>query len=181
MPGNPIPTLETNRLLLRPFTAADAPVVRKLAGEEEVARNTLAMPFPYLEGMAESWISTHLTDFNDGKSVIWAITLKDTGEVAGAIGLSLQLHFLLADMGYWIGKQYWNKGYCTEAVRKVLDFGIRQMNLHKISASHFGNNPASGRVMQKAGMTYEATLRSHMFHWNEYKDLVYYGFFREIV
>ena len=179
MSENPIPTLETTRLLLRPFVENDAPIVQKLAGEEDVARNTLAMPFPYLEGMAEAWIGTHINDFNDGKSAIWAITLKDSCQLIGAIGLSLQLQYLLAEMGYWIGKEHWNQGYCTEAVKKVLDFGLKRMNLHKVTASHFGNNPASGHVMEKAGMHYEGTLRSHMMHWNEYKDLVYYGIFRE--
>jgi ribosomal-protein-alanine N-acetyltransferase len=177
--GNPIPLLETTRLMLRPFAADDAPMVQKLAGEEEVARNTLAMPFPYLEGMAEAWIGTHINDFIEGKSAIWAIVLKDSQQLIGAIGLSLQLQFLLAEMGYWIGKEFWNKGYCTEAVTSVLGYGLNQMKLHKVTASHFGNNPASGRVMEKAGMTYEGTLRSHMMHWNEYKDLVYYGIFRE--
>lgn len=179
MAANPIPVLETERLILRPFVGGDAPLVQKLAGEEEIARNTLAMPFPYLEGMAEAWIGTHINDYNEGKSVIWAITLKETEQLIGAIGLSLQLQYLLAEMGYWIGKEFWNKGYCTEAVETVLDFSLKQTKLHKISASHFGNNPASGRVMEKAGMKYEGTLRSHMMHWNEYKDLVYYGHIRD--
>ncbi|MFH1121337.1 MAG: GNAT family N-acetyltransferase [Bacteroidota bacterium] len=175
----PIPVIETARLLLRQFNTEDASRVKKLAGEEDVARNTLAMPFPYLDGMAEAWIGTHVNDFHEGKSVIWAITLNDSTLLIGAIGLSLQLPYMLAEMGYWIGREYWNQGYCTEAVRAALDYGLNQLKLHKVTASHFGNNPASGRVMQKAGMTYEGTLRSHMLHWNEYKDLVYYGIIRE--
>lgn len=170
-----IPRIETQRLILRPFLPEDAEVVQILAGHEEIARNTLAMPFPYLDGMAEAWIATHAHDYIDGKSVIWAITLKDTDLLIGAIGLSLQIQFLLAELGYWVGLEYWNQGYCTEAVKAVIDYGLNTMNLHKITASHFGNNPSSGKVMQKAGMEYEGTLKSHMLHWNEYKDLIFYG------
>jgi RimJ/RimL family protein N-acetyltransferase len=175
--GN-IPVLRAEKLILRPFSIDDGPEVQRMAGDDEIARNTLAMPHPYLDGMAENWISTHLADFRDGKSAIWAITLADTGQLAGAIGLMLQTHLSNAEAGYWIGKQFWNKGYCTEALRTVIDFGLNDLKLHKIYASHFGDNPQSGRVMQKAGMVYEATLKSHMFHWNKHKDLVFYGIWR---
>lgn len=179
MHNDDIPLLNTIQLLLRPFGQADAPEVQRLAGDVEVARNTLAMPFPYLDGMAESWISHHAEDYKVGKSAIWAITLKDKQQLIGAIGLSLQLQYSHAEIGYWIGKDFWNQGYCTEALKEVILFGFDQLKLHKIYASHFCNNPQSGRVMQKAGMRYEGTLKSHLFHWNEYKDLVQYGIWRE--
>jgi len=174
-----IPVLSTERLILRPFKPADAAEVQRLAGDEDIARNVLAMPYPYLDGMAESWIETQAQDFKDGKSAIFAITLKNNGRLAGAIGLSLQAPYQLAEMGYWVGKEFWGNGYCTEAVRAIIRFGFSQPGLHKISASHFSNNPASGRVMQKAGMKYEAKLLSHMLHWGEYKDLVFYGIWKE--
>lgn len=175
MSANSIPVIETSRLILRPFNLSDADRVQQLAGQEEIARNTLAMPFPYLPGMADAWISTHESDFQDGKSAIFAITRKDDMLMTGAVGLSLQLHYRLAEIGYWIGKEFWNRGYCTEAVTAIIDFGFGNLHLHKIHATHFAGNPASGRVMKKAGMFYEGTLRSHMFHWNEYKDLMQYG------
>lgn len=177
-PGK-IPNLETARLRLRPFFSGDAPNVQLLAGEMDIARNTLAMPFPYSDGMAEAWIGNHSNDFDEGKSSIWAITLKESDQLIGAIGLSLQLQFSNAEIGYWIGKEYWNNGYCTEALKEVINFGFDYFKLHKMYASYFGNNPASGQVMRKAGMIYEGTLKSHMFHWNEFKDLVQYGVWRE--
>ncbi len=179
MVSDEIPIIETDRLRLRPFTIADAPEVQRLASNLEIARNTLAMPFPYLDGMAESWIETQATDFLDGKSAIFAICLKESQQLIGAIGLSLQLQYSVAEIGYWVGKEFWNQGYCTEALKTIIDFGFNQFKLHKLHASHFGNNPSSGRVMLKAGMTYEGTLRSHMLHWNEYKDLVQFGIWRE--
>ncbi|MHC1778552.1 MAG: GNAT family N-acetyltransferase [Lentimicrobium sp.] len=174
-----LPHLISVRLKLRPFNLADAPEVQRLAGDVDVARNTLAMPFPYADGMAEAWIANHTDDFIEGKSAIWAITLKETDQLIGAIGLNLQLQFSNAEIGYWIGKEYWNNGYCTEALKEVINFGFDYFKLQKMYASYFGNNPASGKVMQKAGMIYEGTLKSHMFHWNEFKDLVQYGVWRE--
>lgn len=170
-----IPIIDTERLRLRPFVIKDSPEVQRLAGDIEVARNTLAMPFPYLDGMAEAWIGNHAEEFREGKSAIWAITLKDNQQLIGAIGLSLQLQFSNAEIGYWIGKTYWNQGYCTEALKMVINFGFKKYRLHKIYAGHFGNNPSSGKVMQKAGMICEGTLKSHMLHWDEYKDLIQYG------
>jgi len=169
------PCLKTERLILRPFEPDDATDVQQLAGNEEVARNTLAMPFPYLDGMAEAWINNQQKEFEEGRAIVFAITLRPSNKLIGAIGLSLQLQYSLAEMGYWIGVPYWNYGYCTEAVKAVINYGFENLKLHKITASHFENNPASGRVMEKAGMFYEGRLISHLFHWNEYKNLIYYG------
>lgn len=169
------PKIETERLILRAFTIADSSEVQRMAGKVEVASNTLAMPFPYHDGMAEAWISTHQQEFEDHKSVILAIELKAQHILAGAIGLSLQFPYNNAELGYWIGQEYWGKGYCTEAVKAMIEFGFQHMKLHKIYANYFHNNPASGRVMKKAGMKYEAILNSHLLHWGEYKDLICYG------
>lgn len=171
------PEITTVRLLLRKFSAEDAKDVQRMAGSEAVASNTLAMPFPYLDGMAEAWIATHEKEFEEGKSAVFAITLKESGQLIGAIGLSMQLHYKLAELGYWVGEDFWNRGYCTEAVKAVLDFAFNTLHLHKVTANHFAGNPASGRVMEKAGMHYEATLKSHILHWGKYKDLVCYAVF----
>ena len=81
-------------------------------------------------------------------------------------------------MGYWMGVPYWNHGYCSEAARALVAHGFQQMGLHRIYAFHFVRNPASGRVMQKAGMTYEGTLRQHVKKWERYEDLTAYGILR---
>ncbi|HOI86408.1 MAG TPA: GNAT family N-acetyltransferase [Lentimicrobium sp.] len=174
---NPYPEIVTLRLLLNRFDPEDAASVQKLAGDEAVASNTLAMPFPYADGMAEAWIDTHEPGFRGGQSVIFAIRIRESAEVIGAIGLSLQLQYSLAEVGYWIGAPFWNRGYCTEALEAVLQYAFRELGVHKVMATHFACNPASGRVMIKAGMHREALLSKHMMHWGTFKDLVYYGIF----
>lgn len=81
------PTLDTVRLRLRPFTLADAPDVQRLAGERAIADTTANIPHPYLDGMAEQWITTHQGRFEAGELVNVAITRRDGNILIGAIGL----------------------------------------------------------------------------------------------
>ena len=171
----PVPTLETKRLILRAFTLADAKRVQHLAGAFAVADTTGHMPHPYQDGMAEEWIGGLDSEFEHGEGATFAITLPATGELIGAIGLTLHSHNKRAEMGYWLGVPYWNHGYTSEAARAVLQFAFEQLNLNRVYASHFPRNPASGRVMQKIGMKYEGTLRQHFVRWQDPEDLVYYG------
>ena len=84
-----------------------------------------------------------------------------------------------AELGYWIDRPYWNQGYCTEAGRAVLWYGFTELNLNRIHAYHLSRNPASGRVMQKLGMTREGLLRQHAKKWGKYEDIVEYGLVRQ--
>jgi ribosomal-protein-alanine N-acetyltransferase len=173
------PTIQTNRLLLRPFTLDDAPVVQELAGERDIASNTLSIPHPYEDGMAEVWISTHQDRYVKGASVVFAIVLKPDESLIGAMGLEISRDNDRAELGYWIGKPYWNMGYCTEAARAVIQYGFERLGLARIFASHLKRNPASGRVMQKVGMVYEGRLRRHVKKWGKYEDLELYGILKD--
>lgn len=177
MKESSFPTIKTDRLILRRFELSDASDVQRMAGDKDVAFNTLNMPYPYLDGMAEEWILSLENGFKDQKSIVYAICLKSTGILIGAIGLTLNLKYRMAELGYWVGREYWNNGYCTEAVRALITFAFENYKLHKIYANYFSNNPASGRVMIKAGLQYEGTLKSHMWHHGEYKDLIFYSIF----
>jgi RimJ/RimL family protein N-acetyltransferase len=169
------PQLRTKRLLLRPFTLKDAPIVQKLAGDKTIAETTLNIPHPYPNGLAENWISTHASRFRDNRGAIYAITLPESRELLGSIGLVTVPDHQRAELGYWLGRPYWNQGYTTEAARELLRFGFTELGLHRIYASHFSRNPASGRVMQKIGMQYEGTLRQHLSKWGQFEDLKLYG------
>jgi ribosomal-protein-alanine N-acetyltransferase len=169
------PSLKTERLLLRAFVLEDAPRVRLLAGEKEIASNTLAIPHPYEEGMAEAWIGTHQEGFDKGNLSTFAIVLRSSDELIGAIGLTVNQEHANAELGYWIGKPYWNHGYCTEAAEEVLRYGFEQLDLNRIYATHLRRNPASGRVMKKLGMMHEGCRRKHVLKWGVFEDLEMYG------
>ncbi|MCX7005169.1 MAG: GNAT family N-acetyltransferase [bacterium] len=172
-------TLQTERLLLRPFALADAPDVQRLAGERAVADTTLNIPHPYENGMAEEWIGTHQAKFNAGELANFAVVLRATSELVGAIGLVINRRFDRAELGYWIGRPYWKQGYCTEAAGAVLAYGFTALNLNRIHATYLSRNPASGRVMEKIGMTREGFLRQHAKKWDTYEDLVAYAILRD--
>src|SRR5438045_1346013 len=108
------PTIETKNLILRPFNLSDAPDIQRLAGDKEIAATTLNITHPYENGLAEQWIETHQKQFEKGEQVIFAIVINKE-MLIGAIGLNINQQHGRAELGYWIGKQYWNKGYCTEA------------------------------------------------------------------
>ncbi|HUV94712.1 MAG TPA: GNAT family N-acetyltransferase [Anaerolineae bacterium] len=173
------PTLRTERLVLRAFKLSDAADVQRMAGAREIASPTINIPHPYEDGMAELWISSHRGASERGELVPLAITLSADGTLIGAISLGLDQSHERAELGYWIGAPYWGQGYCTEAARAILGYGFGVLGLHRIHSSHFARNPASGRVMQKLGMTREGCLRHHVKKWDAFEDLAVYGLLRE--
>jgi [ribosomal protein S5]-alanine N-acetyltransferase len=165
------PTLHAARLVLRPFAWSDARDVQRLAGAPEVAATTLNIPHPYEDGMAEAWIATHAPKFEQG--VVFAITLD--GALVGAAGLVIEPPHRRAELGYWIGVPYWNRGIATEAAAALLDWGFGTLGLHKVVARHLPRNPASGRVMHKLGMTLEGRQREHVWKRDRFEDLLEYA------
>lgn len=172
---NVIPSLITHRLLLRPFTPADAAEVQRLAGDREVASTTSRIPYPYKDGMAEEWISRHAESFAKGEGISLAVTLRDKGMLVGAVGLEICKNHSRAELGYWIGKPYWGHGFAAEAAGVLLNYGFRVLSLNRVYAQHLVRNPASGRVMLKIGMRHEGTLRQHLMKWNVFEDVEVYG------
>jgi len=176
---NQQPTLEAKRLVLRPFTLADAADVQRLAGDRAIAATTGGnIPHPYEDGMAEEWISGHQEKYEKGDAVHFAIVLRCDNSLIGAIALTVSQDATRAELGYWMGKDYWGQGYCTEAARPVVQYGFEVLKLNRIHACHFGGNPASGRVLQKIGMTYEGCRRQHFCKWGVFEDCVDYAILR---
>lgn len=167
-------TLATERLCLRPFVLSDAPDVQRLAGDREIAEMTLRVPHPYPDGIAEKWIESQPENFAKEKSASFAVVLLEDHQLIGAAGLEIRREHDRAELGYWIGKPYWGRGYGTEAAAAVLDFGFNDLNLNRIQAHHFSKNPASGRVMQKIGMTREGALRQAVKKRDQHLDVELY-------
>jgi len=167
--------IATERLLLRAYAVDDAPVMRRLINNREVALNTLRIPYPYPEGEAERWIASHEAGSDDH---VFAVTLRDSRELLGTVGLHMKPRNDSAEIGYWIGVPHWGRGYATEAAGAVMRYGFESFPLNRIYAMAFSRNPASGRVLQKIGMRHEGTLRKHLKKWDEYVDLECYGILR---
>lgn len=170
----PRPTLVTQRLVLRPFVLDDAPDVQRLAGDRRVAATTLNIPHPYEDGMAETWIGSHQTNWEETAQLTLAITTAADG-LLGAVGLIPKLEHRRGEMGYWIAVPFWGQGYATEAARALMTYGFRELGLEKIEARHLAGNEASGRVMEKLGMRREGTVRRHIVKDGVVHDIVLYG------
>ncbi|GAA5482745.1 GNAT family N-acetyltransferase [Haloferula sargassicola] len=163
--------------MLSPFSLDDAALVQRYAGDPQVARTTLHVPHPYLDGMAEKWIASHLLQYLEKRNVVFAIRSR-AGDLYGAINLSLRMGDQWGELGYWIGLPFWNKGYCTDAARRVVRFGFEEMGLNKIYARYLEGNGGSGRVMEKIGMIREGIQRQHAMKDGVLRDVVEYGILR---
>jgi ribosomal-protein-alanine N-acetyltransferase len=172
----PAATIETERLVLRPFRLEDAKRVQELAGDAAVAEMTDAIPHPCEDGVAEEWIEGLPAAREAGTDLALAVCLKSDGPVVGAVSLgSISAEHRRGVLGYWIGRPYWNKGYCTEATRAIVEYGFRSLGLNRVQAFHFEPNPASGRVLEKIGMRREGVLRQHLVVRGRFQDLAAYA------
>jgi len=165
------PTLETARLKLRPYAEADIAELLPLIGTREVAATTLRIAHPYTEQDARDFLALAQ---EPGK--IWlATTLRTDGRQIGGIGLRVDAHHQHAELGYWLGVPYWGQGYATEAAREMVRYGFADLKLHRIFASHFKHNPASGKILKKLGMHHEGCQREHLRKWDQFVDSELYG------
>lgn len=135
----------------------------------------MSIPHPYEDGMAAQWIAQHRSQFEAGTHAVFAIELAAERRLVGAISLTIDADFSKAELGYWIGVPYWNQGYATEAARRIVGYAFDELGLNRIASRHLVRNPASGRVMQKIGMSYEGTLREDTVKWGRFEDLELYG------
>ena len=168
-------TLQTERLILRSLTLEDAQDVQRFAGDRDIALMVLRIPHPYEDDMAEEWICACADAYKKDEAINFAITLRTDRNLIGTIGLELEQENERAELGYWIGKPYWNLGYATEAARAVVAYSFEVLKLNRIYAYHFTRNPASGRVLKKIGMHYEGCRRQHTKKWGSFEDSIGYG------
>lgn len=137
----------TERLTLRPGWAEDAPQLARAAGHEAVARNTSRMPWPYALGDAEAFLRTQQTPRTP--SLLVFAHEGDGIRLVGGAGLH-RSDAGAHELGYWITPDAWGRGYATEAARAVLAIADT-LRIPEVSACHFVDNPASGRVLRKLG------------------------------
>ncbi|MGG1924635.1 MULTISPECIES: GNAT family N-acetyltransferase [Chryseobacterium] len=166
------PVLQTERLILSQLEEKDIPFIVELLQHRIFSDLTSNIPYPYVENDARSWVKMSKEAFENNTGYTFAIRNKED-QIIGAIGLH-DRDDDKAELGYWIGIPYWNKGYVTEAAKAIIDFGFNELKLNKIFATHFPHNPASGRIMEKVGMEQEAVLIKEVKKDGEYFDLVRY-------
>jgi len=151
--------LPTPRLVLREIKDSDAGAILAAMACPEIN----SMHSDGFKSVADvrRYIAVLEKEYKSGNYRTLAIAEKATGELFGAITINVHKVFLRAELSYWIAIPHRNQGYATEAVRAVIDYGFAALGLCRIQATHSADNPASGRVLEKAGMAYEGTLRQY--------------------
>ena len=132
------------------------------------------LPYPYTEADAEAYISAMLAADSD-KAFPFAITLDD--EAVGSIGAFRceNIHSRTAELGYYIGEEYWGKGYMTSAVRQLCAYVFENTDILRIFAEPFSYNVASCRVLEKAGFQREGVIRRAFRKNGSVQDLLLFG------
>jgi RimJ/RimL family protein N-acetyltransferase len=138
----------TERLLLRPGWLEDAPALARAIGDEAIVRNLARVPWPYRVGDAEAFLSAPFRA-DEARLLIFRRT-KGAPQLIGGTGFERDEQGNV-ELGYWIGRPHWGLGYATEAVRAMVDIARHSLRRSRLTAGHFIDNPASGRVLEKAG------------------------------
>lgn len=173
-----LPLLETTRLRLRPLARADAADVFAYAADAQVAATTTWQPHRTL-AQSRQFIDRVLQRYEHGRPAAWAVVLKATGSVIGTCGFTaVDTGNRRGEIGYALGRDYWGRGLMTEAVRAILPVGFQKLKLECIAAVCLSDNIASARVLEKAGLTYQGTLRDAILHKGTYRDLQQYSISR---
>ncbi|BCJ99636.1 GNAT family N-acetyltransferase [Anaerocolumna chitinilytica] len=156
--------LETERLILRRFIIEDLEqIFYNCWSDFEVWKWTSYQPMQNVKDVidtAEMFTDKWLGAYERPNRYSWAIELKATGQVIGRFfGMHPDDYTNQIELAYELGRSWWNQGLMTEAVKAVIDFFFNEIGFNRIYANHAGPNMASGKVMQKAGLTYEGTMR----------------------
>ena len=145
------PVLETERLIIRPIELSDAFEIYQWTSDERV---TKYMSYPTHTDISQTidWIKSTLTE---EKEYNWAFVLKENDKVIGTGGIGPDNYL----EGYWgigynLHYDYWHNGYCTEAMKAVIAFAHNELGVNKICSTHAVDNPRSGKVMEKCGLTF---------------------------
>lgn len=160
---------------LRDYSIADADRFAVLANNENVSRYLIyTFPYPYTKQDAERWIKTGSKANNAVTKVI-----EYQGKLVGTVGITPQTGWKehSAEIGYWVGEEYWGKGIATEALRAMNDLAFSTLKYKKLFAPVLGPNKASMRVLEKCGYSLEGVLKQEVFKGGHYFDGHYYAKF----
>ncbi len=165
------PGIQTERLLIRPLAMADASDIFQISSDSQVSRYVLWETHRNI-GDSRAFLRQLLRQYRLGEAASWGIQLMESGHIIGTIGfVAISREHSCGEVGYSLGRAHWGQGYATEALKAVIAYGMEQMHLNRIEAQYDVDNPASGRVMEKAGMQREGVLRQRLCNKGRFIDV----------
>jgi ribosomal-protein-alanine N-acetyltransferase len=173
-----LPTLETDRLILRRMTPSDAEAVFAYASDPEVTRYVVWDTHRSIQD-SRAFLELAVQKYKSGGEPDWGIVYKGDHHFVGTCGfVGWDVDHARAEIGYVLSRKYWGRGLMPEALRAMIAFGFERMGLNRIEARCIAENTTSARVMEKVGMTYEGTLRQRELIKDAYRDMKLYAILR---
>lgn len=172
-----IPVLQSQRLTLRAFTLADAPAVQFILNDREITDYMLYIPYPCSVQWVEQYIQQVNQDAPTGRYTFGIVRSEDD-TIVGRINIRMNADHQRAEIGYWVGRVFWGQGFASEAARRIIQFGFDDLGLNRVMGQCFARNAASARVLEKAGMRYEATFRDDFLKNGIYETTHVFGILR---
>ena len=157
-------------LSLRFIDEHDIEDIARLANDRDIAKTMANLPYPYTLTDAKTWLS--YVNRTESEHVF---AIADKKHFMGIIGLVHERDNNRAELGYWLGKKYWNKGFASGAVEMILGYAFGVLNVNKVYAQAFGTNTASHKVLEKNGFVREGCLKDHYVRMGKTHDVIYYG------
>jgi [ribosomal protein S5]-alanine N-acetyltransferase len=174
-------TLETGRLILRPFRKTDLEDMYHNWASNSNVTKYLTWPTHTSMEITKSVLDLWVSQYEDVKNYQWCIEWKANKQAIGSLGIvHMEKELNAVEIGYCIGEEYWNKGITSEALQEVIKFLFEKVDCNRIAARHDVCNPNSGKVMKKSGLLYEGTLLQAGKNNTGICDMVVYGITRKI-
>lgn len=169
-------TIETERLILRPFVYQDDEAMLKYWIADEKIQSMYSEPTYTTKEAVRELLDKYISSYEKNDYYRWAVISKENNECIGQIAFFLvdnKNNF--AEIEYCIGSEFQCKGLATEATKAVIDFGFNKIKLHKVQICHKSINIPSKRVIEKCGFHFEGTLRDYFYMNGQYVDRLYYS------
>jgi len=170
-----LPSLETEKLILRKLLYSDKKDIFEYAKKSEVAKDVLWYPHQTEMDTLE-FLNTIYEEYRKNRPAPWGILLKENNKIIGTAGfVNCDEINHKAEIGYVLSKVYWGKGIMSEAVKEIIKFGFESLELNRIEARCNTSNIASGKLLEKIGFTYEGVLREQLVVKGKFKDMKIYS------
>lgn len=167
--------LETERLLLRPYARHDAAEITRLLNDTEMARFLMVIPHPFVEFDARTLVKAAWRRLTGGRGFDLLITVKDGGDrPVGSVGVGLHDEGARGELGFWIGRDYWGRGYASEAARRMIEFATETLGVTNLTGTVAADNAASLTVLAKLGFVETGRGEKRVPSTGEMREVIFF-------
>lgn len=170
-----IPTLHGDRLTLRPLIREDAAVLVPLMRDPQVAEPYVLPQYPWNLASAHAEIAGMEASFDACRRLDLGIVPDAQTQPVGVVSLGFTPAHDRAELGFWVGREYWGHGLARRASAVVLDWAYTERRLHRVTARTLGDNQRAASLLRALGFRQEGLQRQHQYHWGRFRDVALWG------